>query len=102
MHLNELRALRDAYALKAAAALARSHPAMGIKRWESYVETVAHFPEAYEGAIELFAEEICDITDWASVTRFWRMAMRVWAAECDELAMQCTTWGRTDAKAKVT
>jgi len=84
-HLNEWRALRDAYALKAAAALARQRPALSHGYWLNYCHEVKASPLNYADALNFLAEEIGDMTDWSAITRFAFLADAVWGLECDEM-----------------
>jgi hypothetical protein len=52
-HVNEWRALRDAYAKRAVRSLARLNPAMGVESWQRYIEGAARFPHAHAESLAL-------------------------------------------------
>lgn len=79
--LGELRALRDSYRAPAIRALE--------KRWRkpmgAFIDECAQFPLKHAAAIEVLAESITDMTDWAALTRFIWLADLVWEAESEAL-----------------
>lgn len=94
-HVNEWRALRDAYARRAAAALARHFQTMPPDGWQRYCEQLASFPLAQEDGVHFLASRIGDYSDNAAVLRFAWLADKVWQFESEALV---TDWSRWDAQ----
>lgn len=87
MHqLNEWRGLRDSYAKKAVAALARTFPTCRAQYWQTLIDETARYPVAGVSDLQAIAQEfIYDMADWSAVTRFCYFAEMVWEIEIEEL-----------------
>lgn len=82
IHLNELRAIRDAYQRRAALALSRRFKANELFTWMDYLESLAKWPQHENRAgLELITESFNDYSEWAALTRFLWCCDQVWEAE---------------------
>jgi len=88
--LNEWRGLREAYALKAKAALAKRYHCQEAT-WDDMLEKCKIVPAGFANGLLLLASMIGDIKDWSMITRFVWLCDKVWTMECDELAKRMST-----------
>lgn len=84
-HVNEWRALRDAYAKRAVRSLARLNPAMGVESWQRYIEGAARFPHAHAESLALLAERLRNKKARQHVRRFAALADKVWSLESEAI-----------------
>lgn len=94
LNLNEYRGLRDFYGKRSALALAKRFHASTPVFWQELIDRAKIVPFGELEGLMLYSEMLCDMTDWAALTRFCWLANLVWEMECDELAATSTTWGK--------